>query len=173
MSEQSKRSSPASGGSERPAAVSRPRSRVFGDSEIARILRTAADLQERSDSFATRAGQGLTVEDLREVAREAGIDPRFVDIAVSQGLGPVGRLSSTVLGGPQSWRFHSEIPGDLSDEDRSRLVQAVRSVMDEEGEVADVYGRLEWRHDDQLGPVTIGISPQSGTEPPRRPSRPG
>jgi len=163
MSQESRRPAAEGTESERPGALSRPRGRVLGDAEIARILQTAADLQERSDAFASTSAHGLTIEDLRQVAHEAGIDPKFVDIAVNQGRGPVGRQKSLLLGGPQSWRFHSEIPGDVTEEARSRLVQAVRSVMDEKGEVAEVYGRLEWRHDDTLGPVSVGISPGSGT----------
>ncbi len=156
---------PTGGGedSRKPIVALRPGGRQFGDAEVARILQTAVELQERSSTLAEHSAHGLTIEDLRQVAEEAGIDPRFVDIAVSDARGPVGRQSSSLLGGPQRWRFHAEIPGDLSEEDRSRLVQAVRSIMDEEGEVAEVYGRLEWRHDDSLGPVTVGISPKSGT----------
>jgi hypothetical protein len=138
------------------------RGRVFGDAEIARILQTAADLQERADARTTGTGHGLTLDDLRKVAQEAGIDPEFVDVAVAQARGPVGKRGGAILGGPHSWRFHAEVPGELSEGDRARLVQAVRSIMDEQGEVAEVYGRLEWRYDDSLGPVTIGITPGSG-----------
>ena len=150
-----------SGSSPQPPVVWQ-RERVLGDAEVARILDTAADLQERSETIALSTGHGLTLEQLRQVAREAGIDPRFVDIAAAQGRGPVGRTRNLVLGGPQHWRFHSEVPGELSRNDRARLVHTVRSAMQEQGEVVEVYGRLEWRRDDTLGPVTIGISPKQG-----------
>jgi hypothetical protein len=131
--------------------------KVYGEAEIARILQLAADLQERSDAIPSAPGHGLTLTDLRQVAKEAGIDPRFVDIAAARSEGLVGQRGSRLFG-RQRWHFHSEIPGNLDDGARSRLVESIRSVMNEDGEVVEVFGRLEWRHDDSLGPVSVGIS---------------
>lgn len=139
------------------------RGRVLTDAEVRRILESAAEIDERSESLVARSGQGLTVEDLREIAREAGIDPQCVDIAIEQDRGSLEPQKSPLFGGPHSWRFHSEIPGTLTPEDRSDLVQAVRSLLDEQGQVTEVYRRMEWRHDDSLGPVTVSVYPKDGT----------
>jgi len=68
MSQESRRPAAEGTESERLGALSRPRGRMLGDAEIARILQTAADLQERSDAFASTSGLGLTIEDLRQWA---------------------------------------------------------------------------------------------------------
>ena len=80
---------PTGGGEDsvRPTLTVRPAGRQFADAEIARILQTAAELQERSSVIGEASAHGLTIEDLRQVAEEAGIDPRFVDIAVTQARG--------------------------------------------------------------------------------------
>ena len=144
----------------------RPPGRQFGDAEIARILQTAAELQERSSTVGDDSAHGLTIEDLRQVAREAGIDPRFVDIAVSDSREPLSRQGNALTGAPKSWRFRSEIPGEIRDDARDRVLLAVRSAMGETGTFADVYGRMEWSgQDDQdvLGSVVVGVSSRDGT----------
>lgn len=138
--------------------VSPPVARRFGDAEITRILQTAADLQERSVSSGHDPARGLTLDELRQVALEAGIDPRFIDLAVSDADAPVDRQDSILAGGSYSWRFHTEVDGDITDNDRSRILQAIRSEMGKKGELDDVFGRMEWSMDDGLGPIIIGIS---------------
>lgn len=144
-----------------PPSTPAPRAagRVLSDAEVSQILEKAADLQERSVHRRARSGHDLTVEDLREIAREAGIDPQFVDIAVEQGRGSLAPRRSPLLGAAHTWRFHSEVPGTLRPEDRSRLVQAVRSLLEEQGEATELYGRTEWRYDDTMGPLTVSVYP--------------
>ena len=136
--------------------------RRFGDREIARILQTAVELQERAHAVAHDDGRGLTLDELRQIAEEAGIDPRFVDLAVSDADAPIERRGHALAGGPYSWRFHAEVSGDLDDDDRGRILQAVRSVMGGKGDFADVYGRMEWSLDEGLGPTIVGISSRDG-----------
>jgi len=140
-----------------PAPVRAPSHRRFGDAEIRQILQAAAEMQERAHAVSAEAGRGLTLEELRQVADEAGIDPRFVDLAVSGVDAPIERLESGLAGGPLSWRFHAQVPGEIGDAERNRILQGIRSVMGARGEIADVFGRMEWSHDDGLGAVVIGV----------------
>lgn len=150
-------------GPERPTSLARPAERTFDEAEVARILEVAAKLHER-DQVVPRPGRGLSLEDLREVAREAGIEPRFIDMAVSREDNPVKRSGIWGLVGPSKWQVTSEVPGELTDDDRRRLIPVLRSVMDDKGEVDEVLGRLEWRHNgDELGPVAVGIGSVDGT----------
>ena len=136
-----------------------PTGRRFGDEEIGRILQTAVELQERSDSLTPEAGgRGLTLEELRAIAQEAGIDPRFVDLAASHADAPVEQRGSRLAGGAWSWHFRTTLPGEIGDADRERMLHAIRSVMGQKGELEDVFGRMEWSHDDGVGPIIIGIS---------------
>jgi len=71
-----------------PNKPARP-GRRFGDEEVGAILERAADLQGRSVAVTDGAARGLTLADLRQIAEEAGIDPRFVDLASADLAAPV------------------------------------------------------------------------------------
>ena len=143
-------------------ARSGPQGRRFGDDEISRILQTAAELEERSHALTLDSSRGLTLEELRQVAQEAGIDPRFVDVAASHLNAPVERQESRLAGGAYMWHFQSQVDGEIRDADRDRILQAIRSVIGQKGELADVFGRMEWSHDEGSGPIIIGISSRDG-----------
>ena len=144
-------------------ARSRPAAPVrrFTDDEVARILRSAADLQERSSTLGGGT-RGLTLEDLRSVASEVGIDPRFVELAASRVHGPPAREESALAGGPYAWSVHRTIAGTVREEDRDWVLRAVRTVVGNKGQVEDVYGRMEWSYDDGLGPVLVGLASREG-----------
>jgi len=144
------------------SSAARPPGRRFGDDEINRILQTAVDLQQRSGVAADDSSRGLTLAELRQVAEEAGIDPRFVDLAASDLDAPVERQENGLAGGAYSWHFRTSVDGEIEDADRDRVLQAIRSVLGQKGEVADVYGRMEWSHDDGSGPVIVGIASREG-----------
>ncbi len=147
----------------RPAAPARQ----FTDEEVARILRSASELQERSASGSggsgVGGGRGLTLEDLRQVAAEVGIDPRYVELAADRVHGPAEREHSPLIGTAYSWAIHRTVPGEVPEEDRDRIVRAIRGVIGQKGEIEDVYGRMEWSYDDGLGPIMVGVASRDGT----------
>ncbi|MEQ9399215.1 MAG: hypothetical protein RJQ04_08575 [Longimicrobiales bacterium] len=149
-----------SGGSltTRPAASVRR----FSDEEVARILRSAADLQERSSAHGGVGSRGLTLDDLRQVAAEVGIDPRFVDAAATESHGPPARESSALAGGTYAWSVHRTVSGHVPEDERDRIVRAIRHVIGQKGELEDVYGRMEWSYDDGLGPIMVGLASRDG-----------
>ena len=136
--------------------------RRFGDDEISRILQGAADLQARSHSLTHDHGRGLSLEELRQVAEEAGIDPRFIDLAASDLNAPVERRVSALAGGTYSWHFRTAVEGVLSDHDYDLILREIRAVMGRKGDLGEVFGRMEWSHDEGGGPTIIGISNQGG-----------
>lgn len=147
-----------------PGALTRPsdNARRFGDDEVQRILEAAADLQERSSARGAGSARGLTIQELRQVAAEAGIDPHFIDIAATDIDAPMERSDGRWLGGPDSWHFRTTVPGEVEDEERERIVLALRSLMGAKGEIEEVFGRMEWTHNDGMGPIIIGISSRDG-----------
>lgn len=146
---------------EAPVSAATAVGRRFGDQEIHRILQKAAELQERSQQLPAQ-GRGLTLEELRQVAMEAGIDPRYVDLAAADATGPLERRGHVVAGGPYRWHFQQRVPGSIVDADRERILREIRTVIGQRGELADVFGRMEWSHDDGLGPIIVGISSRDG-----------
>jgi hypothetical protein len=96
-------------------------SKIFSDREIAMILQKAAELQEE------RGGRvsGLSLEELRQVASEAGIEPHLVEDAVkelrrqAQPADPPRRKSRK---GQTRWEQSVELPVRLDNEDIRALL---------------------------------------------------
>ena len=101
------------------------------------------------------AGRGLSLEELRQVASEVGIDPRFVDLAASHVDAPVERQGSVAAGGPTRWHFRSSVPGEIDKGDLDRILQVIRTTLHEKGEVSEVWGRIEWSHA-EVGTTIVG-----------------
>lgn len=57
--------------------------KIYGEKEAAELLREAARLQEEVGEDAYSAG--VTLEELRRIAKEAGIDPQYLDRAMALG----------------------------------------------------------------------------------------
>lgn len=145
---------PASGGSGPPA----PPARRFDEEEFGLILRKAAELQERGPEAGVRQ-RGLTLEEIRQIASEAGIDPRFIDQAVAALPAEWRRDQHVLLGAPYGWHFHRTVEGSIRPESLGRLLDAMRSVTRQKGDVTEVFGVMEWNYDDQLGPILVRVAP--------------
>ncbi|MCW5942911.1 MAG: hypothetical protein KIS66_11810 [Fimbriimonadaceae bacterium] len=86
--------------------------KVFSEQEAAQIVQRAVHLQE-SASEGRGYVPGITYDELRRIAEEAGIDSRFLDQAVREGNAPVshrGLLHFTET-------FERVIEGELAPED--------------------------------------------------------
>lgn len=136
--------------------------RRFTDDEVRRILHNAAELQEDSSSTHPDSGRGMTLEDLRQIAEEAGIEPRFVDIAANSEGPSRGAMEAQFGGAPMKWHYTQTVDGTLQDADFQRVLMTIRSVMNEKGELNEVFGRMEWSHNDGVGPVIIGVASRDG-----------
>jgi hypothetical protein len=131
------------------------------------VLRAASELQERSRGGVgggglTGSGDGITLEDLREVAAEVGIDARFVQLAADRVRHAPRSEGHWFAGAPFAWKVRRTVPGVVRAEDRDRIIQTIRDEMDARGSVEDVYGRMEWTHDDGAGPVVVGLASREG-----------
>ena len=106
--------------------------------------------------------RGLTLAELRQVAREAGIDERFVEMAAAEAGSPIDADPSRFLGGPTSFRHRMRMEGEISDRAREEIIVALRSHMSAHGVLADVYGRMEWSLNDGMGPMVVGVTSRDG-----------
>lgn len=146
-----------------PGSPSLPQARRYTDEEVAGLIRRALQLQDASGDAVAAPPGGLTLAEVRQVAVEVGIDPRFIEMAASEAPGQEEPAPMVLAGAPYQWRFRWSLPGEVPEEGRVQILQAIRQVMDVKGEVGDVYGRMEWSHDDGLGPVIVGIGSREGT----------
>lgn len=115
--------------------------RSYTRDEISTILRRAAELQ---GSVSEKPGAGLTLEELQQLAREADIDPSFVEAAayeLARGDDPAAR---TFMGGPLNLTLKRRVAGRVSDEAFARMVTAARRKFDQSGQTSAVGRTREW-----------------------------
>jgi hypothetical protein len=103
----------------------------------------------------------MTLAELRSVAAEAGIDPRFVELAAGRLDTPPEARRNALAGGPTHWHLRSTIPGEIAERDLDRILQVIRSTLREKGDVSEIWGRLEWSHA-EAGSTVVGISSHDG-----------
>ncbi len=119
------------------------------------ILRKAAELQERTSGSA--AGDGLSLQAMRDIAREVGLDPQFVDRAASSL--PTVRQDrwASILGGPTAYYLEQSLPTELSDERLLDAVHVIRRLMQHQGRVKDVLGTVEWSTVGEVSQVAVTV----------------
>lgn len=116
----------------------------FSEEEFAVILRKAAQLQ--ATPKAERGAEGLTLDEMKSIAAEAGFDPELVERAAGlvprePELNPVERF----LGGALKHRLEHTVPVLLTDERIGALTSAVQSATDQHGKFEANIAGLEWR----------------------------
>ncbi len=118
--------------------------RRFNDREIAEIFQQAAQGQETARRRLPHA-EGLTLAELQEIGREAGISPEFVARAaatIERTVPPPP--PKTFLGLPISASRTVNLPGPLSDEDWERLVADLRETFHARGNISVAGSLRQW-----------------------------
>ncbi len=139
-------------------------SRRFDEQEVALILREATRVErgseaETGDPLTLSRREGLTLEDLKEIASEAGIDPIRVDRAARILLArPRQSPFRVFLGTPAQIRLQYEFPTKIDDRDLSEALFEIRSVMSVQGTSGGSPGAWEWESGDELGARYVTIA---------------
>ena len=143
--------------------------RRYGDAEVARLLERATELQVRRGGG---SGEGLTLEELRDVAREAGIDPEMISAAAAEldeedgsprrlpavglprGAGPGARHGrggggdsaepKAIFGEPSAWVEAVDLPVRLGEDDLDRLVRRLEAELRQRGSEVRTAGVAQW-----------------------------
>lgn len=120
--------------------------RRFSEEEFALVLRRATELQTRGpgQGQAVERAEGLTLDEMKAIAAEVGISPELVEqAAMTVGRGGGGPAD------PKAVKFvlAASAPGRLSDEDRMRILQAIRDASLHHGTVRETPTGVEWSSD--------------------------
>ena len=139
--------------------------RRYSEEEFALILRKASEIQASGGSQPAGAGTGgLTLEEIRSIATEAGIDPEAVTRAASilgaLGWKEKGGLAAAIFGGPSKFYLDCEIPGRLPPEEMGRILEQIRRAAKHQGEASEVLGGVEWKTVGELSAINVNISPR-------------
>ncbi|NNM03661.1 MAG: hypothetical protein HKO65_01055 [Gemmatimonadetes bacterium] len=139
--------------------------RRYSEEEFALILRKASEIQVADGSQPGKPGPGgLTLDEIRSIAGEAGIDPDAVTRAASI-LGALeweekSGLAAAIFGGPDKYHLDCEIPGFLPPEEMGRILEGIRRAAEHQGEASEVLGGVEWKTVGELSAINVNISPR-------------
>jgi hypothetical protein len=129
--------------------------RRFTDQEIALLLQRAAEIEARRSD--TVPGRGLTLHELRDIARDVGISAEVFEeavIAVQAGAKPARR---ELLGAPLTYKAARGVEGQLDEAAMERLIRVLEEAMDQSGTVTDALGTVRWTSltpDQRFDPTT-------------------
>jgi hypothetical protein len=126
--------------------MAEPRSsdRKFSEEEVALIIKRAAELQQ-TQQVENEPSTALTLTEVEQIAREAGIDPKLIRQA-AHGLDRPSETSrpSPWLGAPTHLVFERVVDGEIPVDDFEPLINEIRRTMSDNG-VTSVLGRtLAW-----------------------------
>jgi hypothetical protein len=138
--------------------------RLYGDEDIGRILKRATELQRREP---TAPPAGVTLEELEEIASEAGIDPTYLRRAAMEldagRTKPGGWLK--LLGDDVGLVYETTLPGEAAEEDFERILATIQATSKDHGQPS-VFGRtLTWRAEtaSKSRTVQVVVTSRDGT----------
>jgi hypothetical protein len=135
--------------------------RRYSDEEFALILRKASEISEVGDGSHP---DGLSLSEIQQIAAEAGIDSSAIARAAA-GLPEQSRDKvAAIIGGPLMYRHERTLPGKISEEGLSKILQTVRRTASRQGETEHVLDSLEWQTVDEPSQIFVNVSARdSGT----------
>lgn len=133
-------------------------SRRFTDREVALILKRATDLEETD---APESAGGLSLDDLREIAREVGISSNAIERAVaSLDRGP--RIGASLAGAPRVRKAVRAVPAELDQDGIARLMRVVDDRADSTGSITEALGSVRWTGQDRFKSTRVSVTPRAG-----------
>jgi hypothetical protein len=130
--------------------------RRYSEDEVGIILRTAA--MSGAASFPSDV-EGLTLEQLKEIATEVGIDGQAVEMA-AQNLDASGAARrSPLLGTPVAPQYERWVATRVQSSDYADLLVVIRRAMGRQGIARTEMEGLEWSARDPMGGRYISIRP--------------
>lgn len=145
----------------------RDRPRRYSDTEVRRLLKYAAERQQ-SDETGGAGGRegGMTLAGLQEVAAEAGIEPRYVQLAAARIDSPEPLEPERSLAGtPLLIRAERIVPGELREEDYEQIVAEIQMATELLGDTTMVGRTVRWRSvpsEHQLRSLQVTVASRNG-----------
>ncbi len=133
--------------------------RRFSEDDARRIFARVAEQQART---APDAG-GLSLADLEDAARAAGLDPALVALAAAEIDAPAAAPARRLAGAPVEVLASRVVPGALTDDVWAEMVGAARAQFGQPGMAGQIGRRREWTL--VSGGTKNGVTTQLVAEP--------
>lgn len=137
--------------------------RRYSEKEVGRILRRATEIQRSEPSARTPAG--LTLGELEDVAKEAGIDPGYLRRAAAElEVGGESPAWKVLAGAPPGFVLERIVQGELPESALEALVPIMQSATIGQGNASSVGKTLTWssRSDSNSSSQQILVSSRDG-----------
>jgi hypothetical protein len=105
---------------------------------------------------------GLSLEEIKGIGAEVGIDPESLERAARSVESSVD-LRSRLAGAPTSSNVERRVPGELASVQASDILSVIRKEMGTTGDLSELQSFLEWRSSGELGHRVITLSTDEGT----------
>lgn len=115
--------------------------KLYDSSEISAILRKAT---ENSSADDPDGPIGLSIDELRQLASDAGIDPDQITKAVAEIEMDSGRSERNFWGGPFSYNSQVLTEGEISVGQWEEMLISIRNFFQSKGDVSERESVLEW-----------------------------
>ena len=117
--------------------------RTYSEDEFALVLRKASELSRSPDL--ARQEEGLSLEEMKAIAAEAGIDPALIERAALTipEVEPSSALTR-VLGGPLRMRSEVYVPRSLDASAAAHLLDLVRASIERQGKGDATESGMSW-----------------------------
>jgi hypothetical protein len=105
----------------------------------------------------------LSLDEIQQIAREVGIDPRYVQAAIAFKDQPPNSRSRTLLGNPKPIDLHTVIDGEIPEDELDRLVPVIRDHFGIDGSFDQVGRTLTWRSKPiRMATIHLTVSSRKG-----------
>ena len=141
--------------------------RRFNEKEVAHIIKRASELQQLDST--TESTAGMSLAELEQIAREAGLDPALVRRAAADlDTRVTDRQASPFLGAPTTLVLERTIDGEVPAEEYEAIVLEIQRELGGVGSVSTLGKSLVWTMQRSHGPrartstVQVTMTPRSG-----------
>lgn len=137
--------------------------RRYDDDQVARILKRATEIQRAEPTAADPTG--LTISELAEIAREAGIDPSILRRAALEveRPGATEGIGSKLAGAPIRLQMEEVVAAELPAERFDGIVPLIQRATDFQGTVSAVGRTLTWKsRADSTSSQNVQVTVQDG-----------
>lgn len=143
--------------------------RRYTDQEVALVIKRAAELQAQAAQVSEEERSGLSLTELEQIAREAGLDPGLVRRAATElDTRHTTTPRSRFLGAPSVLTLERTIDGEVPASEYEPIVEDLRRAFNDNGYVSTLGRSLAWSSMAPNGRggnqkrVNVAITPRNG-----------
>lgn len=132
--------------------------RTYSDKEVSAILRRAAELQSKEENHI--AGDGTTLAQLQQSAKELGLSPHVIARAAEEAdTGGTAGAANWILGAPLSVEVERVVNHSIAPENWPALLYEIRRITGRVGDARTVGSAFEWTSDSP-DLIHVSLAPQ-------------